>query len=60
MTIVVSENSVRGGNAEVMIFVEIVLAPTMVAVLVAFFALVTSTFQSRAGPNSPGTHNSCR
>ena len=32
-------------NAEVMIFVEIMLASTMNAVFVAFFALLTSTFQ---------------
>jgi len=31
-----------------MIFVEIMLASTMNAVFVAFFALVTSTFQNRA------------
>ena len=45
---VVSENSVRVGNAEVMIFVEIMLASTMNAVFVACFALLTSTFQNRA------------
>jgi len=45
---VVSENSVRFGNAEVMIFVEIMLASTMNAVFVACFALLTSTFQNRA------------
>jgi hypothetical protein len=31
-----------------MIFVEIMLASTMTAVFVAFFALLTSTFQNRA------------
>ena len=44
----VSENSVRAGNAEVMILVEIMLASTMNAFFVAVFALVTSTFQNRA------------
>ena len=46
--VVVSENSVLAGNAEVMILVEIMLASTMNAVFVAFFALVTSTFHNRA------------
>src|SRR5690349_610885 len=45
---VLSENSVRAGNAEVMILVEIRLPSTMNAVFVALFALVTSTFQNRA------------
>ena len=44
----ISENSVRAGNAEVMILVEIMLDSTMNAVFVAFFAMVTSTFQNRA------------
>src|SRR5437016_4335376 len=48
MAPVVSENSVLAGNAEVMILVEIMLASTMNAVFVAFFALVTSTFHNRA------------
>ena len=46
--VVVSENSVLAGKAEVMILVEIMLASTMNAVFVAFFALVTSTFHNRA------------
>jgi putative transposase len=45
---VLSENSVRAGNAEVMILVEIRVPSTMNAVFVALFALVTSTFQNRA------------
>lgn len=44
----VSENLFRVGNVEVMIFVEIMLASTMNAVFVAFFALLTSAFRNRA------------
>ena len=43
----VSENSVLAGNAEVMILVEIMLASTMNAVFVAFFALVISCGSSK-------------
>ena len=42
------------GDAEVMIFVEIMLASTMNVVFIAFFALLTSTFRSRARLHAGG------
>jgi len=45
---VVTENSVRFENAEVPIICEIMLAPTMSSLFIALFALVASTFRTRA------------
>jgi len=46
--VVLTENSVRSENAEVMIIRGIMVASTMSSVLIARFALVASSFRARA------------
>jgi hypothetical protein len=48
MLAVVAENSVRSENTWVPTIREIMVATTMSSLFVAFFALVTSSFRTRA------------
>jgi len=63
---VLTENSVRSENAEVMIVRGIMIASTMSSVLIALFALVASSFRARAAAfasspptDSPNATESC-